>query len=325
RKPIVITGLSGVAIASFCFGLSTSFWQLLLSRAIAGALSGNVAVIQSIIGEITDETNQGRAFPLASVTWCVGCVIGPLIGGMLSHPAERYPSLFGGFQLLKDKPYLLPCFASSAITMVSILSSIFFLKESLPSKVLASKGRDRRAEASSTASSPTECSPPCNYQSISRQNDLAEDHPVTPTPPNTPSLFNKRVIRLLMAGFMMSFTCIAYETVFILWAYTPISLGGLQRNPSEIGIALASTGFLGILLASFAFPELHKRFHTLPIFIFSMSMYPIIFATIPILGMMAKSSLKLGNGSEDPSALGWLWTGVAFILASGRIAAMSFP
>ncbi|KAG8897002.1 hypothetical protein FRB99_008519, partial [Tulasnella sp. 403] len=325
RKPVVITGLAGVAVASFCFGLSPSFWQILLSRAIAGGLSGNVAVIRSIIGEITDETNQAQAFPLEGVTWCIGCVIGPLIGGMLSHPAERYPSLFGNFQLLKDKPYLLPCFASSIITVVSILSSIFFLEEvipsTLPSKVLASKCRDRQAEVSSTASSPTECSPTRSYQSLPQEDDLAKAHSARP---NTLALLNKRVVRLLMAGFMVSFMWIANDTIFVLWAYTPASLGGFQRNPSEIGGALASAGFLGILLASFGFSELHKRFHTLPIFVFTMSMYPVVFATIPILGMIARSSLKSPNGSEDPSTLGCLWAGVAFVLTAAKIASMSF-
>jgi hypothetical protein len=32
---------------------------MLLARGIAGALSGNAAVISSMIGEMTDETNQG--------------------------------------------------------------------------------------------------------------------------------------------------------------------------------------------------------------------------------------------------------------------------
>ncbi|KAG8893195.1 hypothetical protein FRB99_002144, partial [Tulasnella sp. 403] len=236
------------------------------------------------------------AFPLTSVTWYIGAITGPLIGGMLSHPAERYPRLFGNSQLLKDK--------------------------SLPSKVAASKCRELQVNA---FSSTTEVSPPRNYQAIPQNDDHAEDHSVPSAPPSTLTLFSKRVIRLLMAGFMMSFTCMSYETIFTLWAYTPVSLGGLQRSPPEIGVALAGTGCLGILLASFVFPQLHKRFHTLPIFAFAMSMYPIVFVAIPILGTMVKSNSRSDSGSKDPSALGRLWTGVAFILATGNVAAMSYP
>jgi hypothetical protein len=47
-----------------------------LSCSLAGVLSGNVAVVQSVIGEITDETNQGAAFPLAVEAGEAICVSG---------------------------------------------------------------------------------------------------------------------------------------------------------------------------------------------------------------------------------------------------------
>lgn len=42
---MLICGMTGVALATFAFGLSSSesFWQVLLFRAMAGAWSGNVA------------------------------------------------------------------------------------------------------------------------------------------------------------------------------------------------------------------------------------------------------------------------------------------
>jgi MFS family permease len=80
RKPVIIIGLLGVALSSSLFGLSRSLVWAVISRSLAGALSGNVAVVQSVIGEITDETNQGAAFPLAGLSWSLGCIIGPMIG-----------------------------------------------------------------------------------------------------------------------------------------------------------------------------------------------------------------------------------------------------
>jgi MFS family permease len=78
------------------------------------------SVIQSMLGEITDETNQAQgmwtvvrvlrcladrgriaAFPLSGMIWNIGCILGPSIGGSLSHPAERYPILFGDIELLR--------------------------------------------------------------------------------------------------------------------------------------------------------------------------------------------------------------------------------
>ncbi|KAF8299923.1 MFS general substrate transporter [Clavulina sp. PMI_390] len=59
RKPVVIIGVSGAALSAVCFGFSTSLPAMLASRSIAGALGGNAAVVSSMVGEMTDETNQG--------------------------------------------------------------------------------------------------------------------------------------------------------------------------------------------------------------------------------------------------------------------------
>lgn len=42
----------------------------------AGFFSGNVAVVHSIIGEITDSTNQAIAFPIYGLCWPLGAIIG---------------------------------------------------------------------------------------------------------------------------------------------------------------------------------------------------------------------------------------------------------
>lgn len=53
-------GTAGAALSSICFGFSRSLPAMLFSRSLAGCLSGNVAVISSMLSEITDETNQGQ-------------------------------------------------------------------------------------------------------------------------------------------------------------------------------------------------------------------------------------------------------------------------
>lgn len=80
-----------------------------------------------MVSDITDETNEGKgrsgdtifpkladcgfpapvALPLISATYSAGAIVGPLIGGLLSHPAERYPNVFGKIGLLRRKVSLL--------------------------------------------------------------------------------------------------------------------------------------------------------------------------------------------------------------------------
>lgn len=80
RKPVILLGLSGVALSTLLYGVARSFWWAVFARSLAGALSGNAAVVQSVVGEITDETNQAEAFPLMGLSWSLGCIIGPMIG-----------------------------------------------------------------------------------------------------------------------------------------------------------------------------------------------------------------------------------------------------
>lgn len=53
-------GVFGAMLSSACFGFSRSLPAMLISRSLAGALSGNVAVVSSVLSELTDETNQGK-------------------------------------------------------------------------------------------------------------------------------------------------------------------------------------------------------------------------------------------------------------------------
>ena len=57
-------GTVGAAFSFACFAFSRSLPTMLLTRFIAGGLSGNVAVASTMIGEITDETNQGKGEPV---------------------------------------------------------------------------------------------------------------------------------------------------------------------------------------------------------------------------------------------------------------------
>lgn len=60
RKPVILCGLFGLTLSSASFGLSRTYIGLIVSRALAGMLSGNIGVMKSAIGEITDETNMAE-------------------------------------------------------------------------------------------------------------------------------------------------------------------------------------------------------------------------------------------------------------------------
>ena len=64
RRPVIVIGLLGNTITNLSFGVSHSLSWAIFSRLSCGLLNGNVAVAKSILGEITDSTNQSMGFSL---------------------------------------------------------------------------------------------------------------------------------------------------------------------------------------------------------------------------------------------------------------------
>jgi len=52
-----------------------------------------------------------------------------MIGGALSHPAERFPNVFGTNEFLREHPYFLPCAVPATFTAAAWFVALFFLKE----------------------------------------------------------------------------------------------------------------------------------------------------------------------------------------------------
>jgi len=75
RKPVIQIGILGLSISLFCFGLSTTFWGLLLSRGLNGALDGNIGVLKSVMAEMTDATNIANAYAYVPLARSAGATV----------------------------------------------------------------------------------------------------------------------------------------------------------------------------------------------------------------------------------------------------------
>ena len=107
--------------------LRISYWGLTVFS--AGFLNGNVGVIKSSLAEMTDHTNEARAFTYLPLSWTAGAALGPILGGYLSNPTQRFPTLFGNSRFLHEYKYFLPCFIGAIFPLVGIVAGYFFLQE----------------------------------------------------------------------------------------------------------------------------------------------------------------------------------------------------
>lgn len=135
RKPVLIFGLVGTALSMVMFGFATNLPTALLARALGGLLNGNVGVLQTTVAElVTMKEHQPRAYSIMPFVWCLGSIIGPVLGGALAQPCIAYPWLFDQESIFGAYPFLLPNLVCVVILLFGIGIGILFLEETHAAK-----------------------------------------------------------------------------------------------------------------------------------------------------------------------------------------------
>ncbi|KAF9048789.1 major facilitator superfamily domain-containing protein [Panaeolus papilionaceus] len=267
RKPVLMIGMIGTMLSMICFGLSRTFATLVISRCLCGLLNGNIGVMKSAMGELTDSTNRADAFALMPVVWALGATMGPLIGGSLARPADRFPSVFTG-TFWKEFPYFLPCLGTVLFVFVTFIITGLFFKETT-SRWQSTKRSPSRS--SSSSSSDTLLESQQDEQSVGFRGLLIFPVMVSITNYVTLAFFNISVNALLPLFFHM-----------------PINMGGLNLEPATIGYIMgvygAGTGLFQILF----FAKLVRGFGTRRVFIWSMASFIPVFMLFPVISLVAK-------------------------------------
>ncbi|EPQ54003.1 MFS multidrug-resistance DHA1 sub-family [Gloeophyllum trabeum ATCC 11539] len=287
RKPVILTGLAGLSISMYCFGLSRTFWGLVLSRCLNGALNGNIGVIKSMMAELTDSTNIARAYAYMPIAWSTGGTLGPIIGGMLSRPAERFPNIFGHNEFLIKYPYFLPCAVPATFTVIAWLVTFFFLQETVKSpKSIGRMFRLRESKENLTYQNVTGIQRQPTQQSVPTKGKLAEEKE-EPLPLH--ELMTPRVLVSAANYAFLAIVDIALRAVHPLFLSTPIELGGLGLPPHFIGVVLSGFGILNGIFQIFFFAKIHDRFGTKNVFIVGLAATMPVFAMFPFINWVARA------------------------------------
>ncbi|KAJ9116389.1 hypothetical protein QFC22_004830 [Naganishia vaughanmartiniae] len=122
RRAVLFSSLLGGAVFLMLFGMSKSLAVAILIRLAQGVFGGAVGVYRGSIRDITDSTNETRAYAILGFSWGFGGVAGPVIGGGFESPARNYPnSFFAKIRIFEQFPYLLPCTIAAAFLAVGAL------------------------------------------------------------------------------------------------------------------------------------------------------------------------------------------------------------
>ncbi|KAF9881826.1 MFS multidrug transporter [Colletotrichum karsti] len=130
RKPVLLMGLAGTALSSLVFGFAPNLAVALIARALGGLLNGNIGVLQTTVAElVTVKEHQPRAYTIMPLVWCLGSVVGPMIGGLLAEPCVNFPSMFPRESIWDRFPYLLPNLFSAITVFFGVVIGLLFLEE----------------------------------------------------------------------------------------------------------------------------------------------------------------------------------------------------
>ncbi|EJC99925.1 MFS general substrate transporter [Fomitiporia mediterranea MF3/22] len=287
RKPVILVGLLGLALSMYCFGLARSFPALVIARSLNGALNGNIGVVKSMMGELTDSTNVARAFAYQPISWSTGATIGPLIGGALSHPTERFPDLFGGNAFLEKYPYFLPCSIPATFSILAWFVTLVWLKETNPTG-FSVRALFRRIL-------------PRKKASLFLKIDPGRNTPAIPKAPPLRTLLTRPVLLSTTTYALLSLLDIAYRALQPVFYATPRSLGGLGLPPHTIGIFLAFLGFANGVFQVSCFARLTKRWGNRRVYLLGIASAIPIFALFPVMSAIvhAEDQVKMQGDTVD--------------------------
>jgi len=133
RRPLILIGIAGYAVAQILFGLATSLWLLYAARILGGILSSaTLPVAAAYVADMTTEQKRGRGMAWLGTAVSLGFVVGPALGGTLSRRDIHLFARCGPFMI---DSFSVPFFAAAILGMLTLVAAIRWLPESLSANV----------------------------------------------------------------------------------------------------------------------------------------------------------------------------------------------
>ncbi|MCJ1251710.1 hypothetical protein MMC30_008945 [Trapelia coarctata] len=318
RKPVLLLGCAGTMLSMLVMGFATNFWICLLGRVLGGLVNGNIAIIQTMVGELVKRPeHEPRAYAVMPFVWSIGTILGPIIGS-LANPAKTFPDIFSTNGLFAAFPYLLPNLICAVMLLIGIIVAYFFLTETL---ILAEQ-EEKESEVPLIASVDVSVNAGTNLlsENYGTFEPVNVDHEETSAAsPNGPyrqlstssqslhKTFSRQVVMLVVALGLYSYHSMAYDHLLPIFlqddkandiSALKASLigvpGGLGMSTGQVGIIMAVNGMIALLIQAVIFPILADLFGIWRIFIVVITLFPMAYFMIPPLTALPDNLLYTG-------------------------------
>ncbi|PHH67940.1 hypothetical protein CDD82_980 [Ophiocordyceps australis] len=310
RKPVLLAGTASLMCCFAVFGLCTRYWHIVVVHVAMGLLNGNAACVPTVLGEVTDRSNQSKAFAYLPVIYSLGAISGPALGGILvgrlapdSYPYLA-PNVFGAALLALSlvavalcfhetlDPHCLPPEPPWKPAWLSRLSAWLSRPSSTPSKPHSWSSRWPQASASraplldSASSISSTCSSAQDASSSTSVHPAKDPHSLAQS--SWRQTFAHTTILLLATYLVFQLSNISFNSLYPIFAAAPPPTGrGL--DPQRIGLTLGLAGAAVIVFQAFVYQPLVARFGSLGTYRFSLLGLAVSMALMPWVAQLQNS------------------------------------
>lgn len=333
RKPVLLIGTFSLMCCFCVFGLCREYWQVVVVHVAMGMLNGNAACVPTVLGEVTDRSNQSRAFTYLPIIYSLGGITGPALGGLLVRDGAAYP-------------FLWPNILAAGLLALAVLAVGIWFEETLdeteagfakPAWVekIASWLPSRKPEP--TRNSWTSRWPrgrSMNQPLLSSSDSTSEDeddydenirqveqpnHELNSKLGHVKTVWNdltSTTILLLFTYLSFQLSNISFNSLYPIFADTPPP-AGRDLDPSKIGVSLSAAGIATIVFQAFFFQPLKAKAGNLGTYQLSLMGIGICMILMPWVGYLDDKPL-FGVGSGKM----WLYIELGVILIMKNICAV---
>lgn len=136
----------------------------------------------------------------------------------------------------------------------------------------------------------------------------------------TSILKSAHIQRLLLTQAFLSLTMVAWDSMQVLFFFEPVSIGGLALTPSQTGLILSLSGFLGMLSQICIFPPAQRLLGSLRLYRLALCVLPLSVVFLPLSNVIARKEHLSKINRQD-----WqVWTPIALAHSLRLVSAMGF-
>ena len=340
RKPVLLLGTLSLIGCFSVFGLCKTYWQAIVVHAAMGMFNGNAACVPTVLGEITDRSNQSRAFTYLPIIYSLGGITGPALGGILvGKMGDKYP-------------YLGPNVLGASMLAVSLVVVGIWFEETLeeaeaPSEwipgwlqrlwgFVTRRGRESSSKPPLSRSQSWAARWPRAQHASQRpllastspdasddEDDNAGNNQAVDSPKpdgqidrTWQELTNRTTVILLATYLVFQLSNISFNSLYPIFAAADPPTGR-DLGPGKIGVSLSLAGLVTILFQAFLFQPLKARMGNLGSYRLSLLGIALSMVLMPWVGYIdGKPHLGLGTGKA------WLYLELGVILIIKNICAV---